>query len=81
MQSVTMKLEEIFRQVFDDDDIVLRNDMTANDVEGWDSLTHINLIFSVESEFSLKLTQTEILSLRNVGDFIELISNKAGKTA
>jgi acyl carrier protein len=55
----------------------LRDDLTAADVEGWDSLSHINLIVAVEKEFKIKLTTADIRALTTVGDFIALIARKA----
>lgn len=69
-------LNEIFQMVFDDDSINLRPDMTANDVDGWDSLSHINLITAVEAMFKIRFTQKELLKQRNVGDLIANIESK-----
>lgn len=74
---VTAQLTELFHDAFDDSSIVLRDDMTAQDVEGWDSLSHINLIVAVEKRFRIKLTTGEVRGLNNVGDFVSLISKKA----
>ena len=70
------KLTEIFRDVFDDDSIVLGDKMTANDVEGWDSLTHINLIHAVEKAFKIRFTTAEVSKMENVGDLSSLIQRK-----
>lgn len=70
------KLNSIFRMVFDDDTIDIRPDMTANDVDGWDSLSHINLITTVEVQFGLRFSQKELLNQRNVGDLIADIDQK-----
>ncbi|OGA42917.1 MAG: acyl carrier protein [Betaproteobacteria bacterium RIFCSPLOWO2_12_FULL_62_13] len=69
-------LNSVFRRVFDNDSIAIFDEMTANDVEEWDSLAHINLIMEIESEFSLKFTVDDILGLRNVGEMIRLIERK-----
>lgn len=55
--------------------------MTAGDVENWDSLTHIDLITAVEREFRVKLTTSEVMSLKNVGDLMSLIQKKTGGPA
>lgn len=73
------KLEEIFRDVFDDDEIIVFNEMTADDVEDWDSLSHINLIHDIEISFGIKFTTKEIISAQNVGEFIEIIERKTEK--
>lgn len=69
-------LTEIFRMVFDDDSIELRPNLTANDVDGWDSLSHVNLITTIETRFNLRFSQKELLKQRNVGDLIADIDRK-----
>ncbi len=76
MNNLIEKLTDIFREVFDDDSIVLRNELTADDVENWDSLTHINLIVAIEKEFKVRFTTGEVSGLKNVGDLISLVSRK-----
>ena len=71
------KLTEVFRDVFDDDTIVARPELTADDVEGWDSFAHLRLIFSVEESFTVKFSASQIASLKNVGDLAALIQSKA----
>lgn len=70
------KLQEIFRNVFDDDEIELFDEMTSEDVEDWDSLSHVNLILKIEKEFSVKFTVDEITQTQNVGQFIRIINEK-----
>lgn len=67
------KLTTIFRDVFEDDTIVLNRQMTADDIEGWDSLAHMRLILSVENDFGLRLPSTKVGGLKNVGELIDLI--------
>ncbi|WP_312360928.1 acyl carrier protein [Stutzerimonas balearica] len=67
---------EVFRDVFDDDDIVLTPDTTANDIDGWDSQTHVLLIVAAEQRFGVKFRTAELESLKNVGHFAELIRAK-----
>lgn len=69
-------LTGIFQTVFDDDSIELRPELTANDVDGWDSLSHVNLITAVEMKFNIRFTQKELLRQRNVGDLIADIEKK-----
>ena len=78
MQSdeIYQQLSGIFADVFDDDAIVLKPAMTADDVDGWDSLTHIRLIISVEKAFKIKFSTAEVGKLKNVGEFVDLISSK-----
>lgn len=70
------KVTEIFRNNFDDDDIVLTDETTAADIEDWDSLEQINLLVAMEREFSIKFSVGEVEGLRNVGEMIDLIASK-----
>lgn len=70
------KLTDIFRDLFNDPSLTLRDQMTAADVEGWDSFNHINLVMAVEEEFSARFSTSEIAQLANVGQFKELIASK-----
>lgn len=74
---VNEKLNPIFQDVFDDPSLQITDGMTAADVEGWDSLSHIDLIVAVEKAFRIKLTLQEVRGLNNVGDFVSLIAAKA----
>jgi len=67
---------EIFRDVLDNEEIVLADTTTANDIEEWDSLSHIQLIVAIEKDFKIKFTSAEILSWKNVGEMIDNISKK-----
>jgi len=73
------KLTTIFRKVFNDDTIILRNDLTANDVSNWDSLTHMLMIGEVENSFSIKFKLKELSKLEDVGSLIALIELKLNK--
>ena len=70
------KLNQIFCEVFDDDDIKIAPEMTANDVDGWDSLSHVNLIVAIESKFDIRFTQKELLTFKNIGNLLESIRGK-----
>jgi len=74
--STEEKLTDVFRTVFDDPTIVLRPDMTANDVEGWDSLSHVNLILAIELGFDIQFSQKELLTFKTVGDLTASINRK-----
>jgi acyl carrier protein len=74
--NVTEELTEVFREVFDDDTIQLTPELTADDVEGWDSLSHVNLVIAVEMKFDIEFTQKEIRSFANVGEMIACIEGK-----
>jgi acyl carrier protein len=69
-------LNGVFRAVFDDDIIQISAETTANDIEGWDSLSHVNLITAVEAKFKIRFGQKDLLTLRNVGDLHRLIDAK-----
>lgn len=70
------KLNEIFREVFDDDEIIINPHMTANDIDGWDSLSHVNLIVAVECRFGIRFIQKELLTFKNIGDLLNCIESK-----
>ena len=72
------KLNGIFRTVFDNDEINIQPEMTANDVDGWDSLSHVNLILAVEKGFGIRFNQRELLTFKNVGDLLRSIGSKLG---
>ena len=63
-------LNDTFRQVFGDNTLNITQETTANDVEDWDSLTHMNLITAIEAKFKIRFSQKELLNQRNVGDLI-----------
>ncbi len=71
-------LEEIFRDIFDDEELKLTKETSANDIEDWDSLAQINLIVAIEKEFDIKFSLEEVSSLKNVGEMAELIKRKLG---
>lgn len=76
---VRKRLTEVFRDVFDDDSIVLTDNTTANDIEAWDSLEHISLISAVEKEFRMRFTMKEVSGMKNVGDMISIVAERAKK--
>jgi acyl carrier protein len=71
------RLTEIFEDVFDDDSIEVTPQLTAKDVDGWDSLNHIRLILTIEKAFKIKFSTSEIGSLENVGGLVALIQARA----
>ena len=67
------RLNEVFRDVFDDDDIMVDEWTTSEDIEDWDSLEHINLIEAAEQEFRMKFKMKEVSGMKNVGEMAEII--------
>jgi acyl carrier protein len=76
--SIHTQIEEIFREVFDDADIEIEAETTARDIDGWDSLSHVNLIVSIETRMGIRFTPKEVLTFRNVGELIQSVQNKLG---
>jgi acyl carrier protein len=76
MNDITTKLTAIFRTVFNEPNLEINPLTTANDVEGWDSLSHLNMISAVEKEFSIKFKLKDLVKLKNVGDLIATVETK-----
>lgn len=77
---ITMEeLNAIFRQVFGDPSLVITRATTANDVEDWDSLTHMTLVMVLEKTFKIKFALGELQSLQNVGEMFDLINKKLAR--
>jgi acyl carrier protein len=70
------RLQEIFRDIFDDEKLIITEEMSANDIEDWDSLAQINLIIAIEKEFKVKFRLEEVSNLKNIGEMLELLSKK-----
>ena len=73
------QIQQIFRDVFDRPALTIGRQTTARDVDGWDSLAHINLVDAIERRFRITFALGELQSLRHVGDMIDLIVRKAGR--
>lgn len=73
------ELEPVFRQVFDDDAIVLQLETTSDDIDDWDSLTHMNLVVALELRFKIKFALGELQKLKNIGEMLDLINRKLQK--
>lgn len=73
---IKTRLQEVFRDVFDDESIVIFDEMTAEDIEEWDSLKQVQLIVASEQEFNVTFKTDEVMDLKNVGEFIVLIRSK-----
>lgn len=77
-ENIYAQLIPIFQDIFDDDDIKIEDSTTAKDIDGWDSLNHINLVLGAEQEFGIKFKTSEVSKLQNVGEFVDLIDHKLG---
>lgn len=76
MDEIYEKLNEIFREVFDNPEITVTPEMTADDIEEWDSMSHMNLIMMVELRFGIAFEQREVLGFENVGELVRDIQSK-----
>lgn len=74
---ITERLNNVFRDVFDDDSISVNGNTTSADIEDWDSIEHINLIAAVENEFGIRFKMREVSGMKNVGEMIDIISERA----
>lgn len=70
------KIQEIFRDIIDNDELELAENLTAYDIEGYDSLSHIQIVVSIEKEFKIKFLASEINSWQNIGEMMDCIVNK-----
>lgn len=70
------RLESVFQEVFDDEDIQLTSSTTADDIDDWDSIEHITLISAVEDEFKMRFTMGEVSGMKNVGEMAEIIQQR-----
>lgn len=75
-EEVYENLNEVFQDVFDDEEIVVNDNTTAEDIEDWDSLEHINLIVAIEEKFGMKFSMAEVTGLKNVGEMVDVILKK-----
>lgn len=73
---IRRRLQDVFRDVFDDEEMVIFDDMTGDDLEEWDSLKHVQIIVASEHEFSVSFKTAEVMDLKNVGEFLDLIEKK-----
>ncbi len=70
------EIQEVFREVFQDDSLKIGAETTANDIEAWDSLMHVTLMLEVESRFGVRFTTQEISTLKNVGELDALVTRR-----
>lgn len=76
MRDLLLEIQDILRDILDDDSLVITPDSNASNVEGWDSLAHVNLITAIESKYKVKFALGERQELKNVGDLIDLLEKK-----
>ena len=72
-EEVYQRLTNVFCDVFDDDTISLTDETTAEDIDGWDSFEHINLVVAVQEEFSFKIPVGKVVTMKNVGEMVDII--------
>jgi acyl carrier protein len=72
------RLDDLFRDVIGDDTITLTPDTTAQDIEGWDSVTNVSLVVAIETQFKVRIRTDEVETLKNVGEMVALIQRKLG---
>jgi acyl carrier protein len=75
MPSILERLNAVFQDVFDDEDLRISLETTANDIEGWDSLMHVTLMVSIEKAFQVRFSSAEVAGLKNVGELVDLIQS------
>jgi len=73
------RLEEVFQEVFDDDDLVLTDETTASDIPAWDSVAHINLMFSIEQAFGVRFNGNELAQFKNIGELKAFLMNNGNR--
>lgn len=78
-KEVYNELNEVFKDIFDMENIELNDKTTSSDIEGWDSLTHISLISAVENKFGIDFSVSDVLNLENVGNLVDLILDLCAK--
>jgi acyl carrier protein len=78
-EEILAKLTDVFRDVFDDDELVLTEETTKEDIEGWDSLANINLVVSIEDEFDISFSMDNIIGIEDVGSLIDVIAEGVAK--
>lgn len=76
MNDLMESIQPIFRDIFEDDELIISRETSAETIEEWDSLAHINLVTSIEQEFGVRFALGELESLQNVGEMVDLITQK-----
>lgn len=78
LKEILLKVQDVFRDILDNEDIVLTLETTSNDIDEWDSLSHIQLIVAIEEALDVEFTSQAIVSWKNVGDMIAYIKEQKG---
>ena len=73
------ELNDVFREVFENDDLSVTRSTSAQDVPAWDSLMYVNLLIAVESKFGLRFVSSEVASVKSVGELVELVDKHCGR--
>lgn len=76
-EKIYEELNEIFRDIFDDESINLTPETNSDDIEDWDSLEHINLVVAIEKKFGIKFSMDEVTGMKNVGEMVKIIIERA----
>lgn len=79
MDNLLLEVQEVFRSVFDQRDLVITRESSASNVDNWDSLTHITLVAAIERRFKVRFALGELEELKNVGDLLDLVEAKLVK--
>jgi acyl carrier protein len=75
-EEVFIGVQDIFRDIFDEDDMIIENVTSSDVIEDWDSLNHINLVSAIEKEFKIKFALGELMTLKDVGAMVDLMMEK-----
>jgi acyl carrier protein len=75
-QDLIARVDSVFRKVFKNDSISVHREITAKDIAGWDSITHLDIISGMEEEFDVEITGFEVMNMSNVGDLYDLLTQK-----
>ena len=77
-EEIHSRIQNIFREVFDNNTIELNRNLTSADIRGWDSVTNVQLVFSVEAAFDIRFTVEEVMKMENAGSLIDAVTAKVG---
>ena len=78
-ENIFESVQNIFREVFDEEDLIIANETNSEDIEEWDSLNHINLVISIEKQFGIRFMTGELQLLKDVGEMIDLLDTKINR--